>query len=221
MTTNFQSGQTLIETIVAVFILTTALTAGLGLAIYAMGVSTTSQNQIVAASLAREGVEVIRVMRDSNWLVSDTNTNPNLQPTNCGDIADKFCYPDAFEQSPPAPGQGFANLAPGNYRVNFNPVNGTWSFQTPIEYNLYLQPDGTYTHDANGNSVFARMINISGNTASPYTNQNSNWELIVKSVVVWRGKNCPSFNPNQDLLAVSSPCKIVVQEHLTNWKDYK
>ncbi|MEJ0021801.1 MAG: prepilin-type N-terminal cleavage/methylation domain-containing protein [Candidatus Doudnabacteria bacterium] len=226
-----QSGQTLIETIVAIFILTTALTAGLGLAIYAFSSATTSQNEIVASNLAREGVEIVRMMRDSNWLAADAKDPTSVQGwglQSCADlIGGRLCYPKVYQA---VPGYNTYNLTSGNQRAIFapNPTTSTWSLDATANYDLYLQADGTYSSTANGQAVFARMINIRFNPpdagtpsvpANTYTFQNP--EMIVKSVVAWRGKSCPSFSSNQDLLALSSSCKVVVEEHMTNWKDYR
>ena len=212
-----QSGQTLIETIVAIFILTTALTTALGLGIYAFATATTSRNQIIASNLASEGIDVVRMMRDSNWLASDAK-QAAWDLTLCNDI-NKQCYPRAYSKVPP---YNNYDLNAGNQTLQFTPGTNAWSLgSVGGSYNLYLQADGSYTDNVSGASTFARMINISFNSAAPYTNQNSNQEMIVKSVVAWRGKNCTNFNPNQDLLALTSNCKIVVEEHLTNWKDYK
>ncbi len=216
-----QSGQSLIETIIAIAILTSALTAGLGLAIYAFSSSTVSQNEIIGSNLAREGVEVVRMMRDSNWLAWDA-ANPGGAPAlpNCADLpaGKQQCYPAAYQKVP-----SFNNysLNSGNQRLLFNVNTMAWDLNNGNNYNLYLQADGSYSNNVNGSAVFARMINISFNSAAPYTNQNSNQEMIVKSVVAWRGKNCTSFNSNQDLLTLVSLCKVVVEEHMTNWKDYR
>lgn len=216
MKSKSQSGQSLIETIIAIAILTSALTAGLGLTIYAFSSFTTSQSQIVASSLAREGVEVVRMMRDSNWL-ADGAAGGSYALQSCADISGKPCYPLVYQK---VPSYNNYNLNSGNQRVLFNVGTGTWDLNNGNNYDLYLQADGTYTNTTNGVSTFARMINITFNSAAPYTNQNSNQEMIVKSVVAWRGKNCPSFASNQDLLAFTSQCKVTVEEHMTNWKDY-
>lgn len=207
------SGQSLIETIVAIFVLTTALTAGLGLTIYVFSSSATSQNEIIASNLAREGIEVIRMMRDSNWLAGDASSDVtyNLQP--CADIQNRLCFPKALIGPTYALDGTFVN-----FRVAFN-VSGAWTKEDIHDYDLYLQADGTYTSTPNGASVFARMINLTKNTTAPYTAGNP--EFIIKSVVAWRGKNCPSFDTTQNLIAIVSACKIVVEEHVTNWKDYK
>lgn len=205
------SGQSLIETIVAIFVLTTALTAGLGLTIYAFSAATTSQNEIIASNLAREGIEVVRMMRDSNWLAGDAAAGASDLAA-CADIGSRLCYPQAFS------GPTY-NLGTGNFRVDFNPLTRAWSRSNTTAYYLYRQADGTYSSVTNGSSVFARMISTTNNSSAPYTAANP--EVIVKSVVAWRGKNCPEFTTNQDLLTLVSACKIMVEEHMTNWKDYK
>lgn len=211
-------GQTLIETLLATFILTTSLVAGLSVAIYTLTASNVSKTQVIATNLAREGIEVVRMMRDSNWLAAepdpaqaDPDVTDDLQ--SCVDLGGTFCYPKAFA-SPSY------NLGPGSYRLNFDSASRTWSLQGGgISYSLYLQPDGQYTHTENGSSVFARKIQITHNTAAPYTAQNP--EVIVQVGVLWQGKKCTEFDPLADILAVSTPCRVFVEEHLTNWKDYK
>ena len=59
-------GQTLIETLAAVFILVMGVSASVGLAIYAFNTSGGVVKQIIATGLAREGLEAVRNMRDSN-----------------------------------------------------------------------------------------------------------------------------------------------------------
>src|SRR6185436_5586231 len=103
---NSQTGQSLIETIAAIFILTMALTAGLGLAIYAFSRSAVSENQVVASNLAREGIDVVRAMRDTNWMESDKKGNPAWDLQTCNDIGGKLCYPKAYDG---VSGGGFHN----------------------------------------------------------------------------------------------------------------
>ena len=211
-----QSGQTLIETIIAIFVLVTALTSSLAMGVYVFSSSTLSQNEIVASNLAREGVEVVRMMRDSNWLAADVSADTSFNISICSDIANLLCYPKAYS------GPTY-NLPAGNQRAIFNTTTGAWTLDSTAAFDLYLDPaTKTFTSTSNATApVYARMINISFNTNAPYTNLNSNQEMIVKSVVAWRGKNCPAFATSADLLALSSGFKAVVEEHLTNWKDYK
>lgn len=74
---NPESGQTLIETVVAIFIFSMGITAALGLSVYAFSTSTSITKQIVGTGLAREGIEAVKNMRDSNWLQDTLGTQAN------------------------------------------------------------------------------------------------------------------------------------------------
>lgn len=224
-----QQGQTLIETIVAAFILTTAVVTGLGLAIYSLSLSKTSANQIIATSLAREGIDVVRLYRDSNWLLAepdpaqaDPDITDDLQ--SCPDLGGRFCYPKVydgpFKDLNQATYPAFGN---GSYRVSFNPSTRVWNMETVANYDLYLQADKTYSHNPNGFSSFARQIKINflpitdGTCSAPCNNRI----ISVESIVAWRGKNCAEFVGGDDLETLNTRCKILVEEQLMNWKDYK
>jgi type II secretory pathway pseudopilin PulG len=210
-----QSGQSLIETIVAIFILTTALSGSIGLAVYAFSNSAISQNEIIATNLAREGIEVVRSMRDSNWLAGDVSSDASFNLQSCSDIGGRACYPNVYA------GPTYV-LDEGQHQVKLDTSTGTWSIEnvpSPADYRLFLQTDGSYTSDPNGLSSFSRMIDFVKNTAAPYTPNNP--ALIVKSVVVWNAKNCPVIPASVDLLSFNTSCRLVVEEHLTNWKDYR
>jgi hypothetical protein len=91
----FQQGQTLIETMVACFILIMGINAAVGLAIFALSSSTNITKQIVGMGLAREGIEAVRNIRDTNWLKQTSinldcynyatgNTSPDYPAANGG-----------------------------------------------------------------------------------------------------------------------------------------
>jgi four helix bundle protein len=219
--TKYQSGQSLIETIVAIYILTMALTTALGVVVYSLSRSAVSQNEIVATNLAREGIDVVKAMRDSNWLAGDDKGGQwALQA--CSDISDRLCFPKTYGK---VPGYNKYDLNnPGNYRLEFKPAGETWELKNDASYDLYLQANGTYDKTPSAiPAKYARMINISFNFGGGFAadNSNSNGEMVIKSVVAWRDKNCPTFLTSDDLLALSSGCKVVNESHLTNWKDYK
>lgn len=64
-------GLTLIEVVVALGVVTTGVIAGLTLTIFNLNTAQSSETRLVAANLAREGLEVIRQKRDSNWLAGN------------------------------------------------------------------------------------------------------------------------------------------------------
>lgn len=66
--THDQRGQTLIELMAAMFVVTTGLLGVLGLTTANVRSETTAVMRLTAFNLAREGVELARNTRDSNWL---------------------------------------------------------------------------------------------------------------------------------------------------------
>ncbi len=71
-------GQSMMEAIIACGIITTAVSSALTLVQASISAEKESEMSIVATNLAREGLEVIRAMRDSNWL-ADVEWDQGLQ----------------------------------------------------------------------------------------------------------------------------------------------
>lgn len=61
-------GQTLIELLVALFVITVGLTAAGSVVFSNVRLQERSADQVVGANLAREGVELAKAVRDSNWV---------------------------------------------------------------------------------------------------------------------------------------------------------
>jgi type II secretory pathway pseudopilin PulG len=70
---NLSNGFTLIEGIIAVGVISSALIVGLTLAVSNLSAAQANSDRIIAGHLAREGVEVVRNIRDSNWMRRDAN----------------------------------------------------------------------------------------------------------------------------------------------------
>ena len=175
------TGLTLIETLLAVFIMTMAVSAMVGVSIYNFAVNNRALNQAVALNLAREGAEAVRNMRDLNWLPGPGRTGVDF----CGDdtkpeyiAPDEYCY-DEYRQwasSIPQP------CLSGGCQVDMDlPTGGDngwtdWRFRTDNDYSLYKNTatvsQNTFTYydrQASGAPQFYRKIKLSFNTASPYT----------------------------------------------------
>lgn len=65
-----RAGFTLVETLVALTVLTVGLTAGYAAAVFSSTLATSIRNNAVAGNLAQEGAEIIRSIRDTNWFAS-------------------------------------------------------------------------------------------------------------------------------------------------------
>lgn len=209
---NHSTGQTLIETVVALFVLVTGLAAGLSLAAFSFGATSDISEKITATGLAREGLEAVRRMRDSNWLAG------NL--TDCG--GGEFCYATWLNE----PGKYNLSGTTGSgleYHLFFNPASSTnkltlSSANPSSNFRLYEQVGGGWSHTVTAApTIFFRKINIIyTDTNSPYSATSP--LVLVRSTVWWHGKSCPTVT------YVASPsdtsCKIISEEYLTNWKNY-
>jgi len=69
-----QQGFTLLETIIAISIILVGLLSILALSTSSLLVSGVTSDEFLAANFAREGMEVVRSVRDSNWLAYDTDS---------------------------------------------------------------------------------------------------------------------------------------------------
>ncbi len=68
-----ETGFTLIELMIALAVFTIGLSAALALALANYNHSRDNLDKIIAANLAREGIELIKNVRDSNWLKIEAN----------------------------------------------------------------------------------------------------------------------------------------------------
>ncbi len=84
----FKKGFTIIEALVAVFILTVGITGCVVLANQVLSASELSKNRLIAANLAQEGIEVVRNIRDTNWLVGQDWDTGLSASTACGSPTD-------------------------------------------------------------------------------------------------------------------------------------
>ncbi len=63
-----KKGFSLVEVIIAIFIITIGVTGAMSLMVYSISSVAVSKSKIIAVSLAQEGIEVVRNIRDTNWI---------------------------------------------------------------------------------------------------------------------------------------------------------
>ncbi len=199
-----QLGQTLIETLVAIFILVTGLVSALSLAVYSFQSSDNSSKQIVGTALARESVEGLKNIRDTNWLTDVIST--------CADLgAGQKCY-SAWR------GSGAQKLEAGTYAVDYSIGSSNVLLTKNLtSYVLNYDPStGLYSNGGAGvTSNYSRKVVISEDQTSPYTALNP--RLVISATVWWQGRKCLVTT---DPATLSASCKVVLQSYLTNWKNY-
>jgi hypothetical protein len=67
-----ERGQSLVEAIIGVTVLVAGVVTALALGIMTVRAGQVSESRTIADNLAREGIEQVRNIRDSNWLAGDT-----------------------------------------------------------------------------------------------------------------------------------------------------
>ncbi|MAF13472.1 MAG: hypothetical protein CMI53_01090 [Parcubacteria group bacterium] len=130
-----QSGQSLLEVVIALTILVMALSAVLALTTSNIVGQKESEFQIVANNLAREGIEVVRSIRDSNWLAGV-----------------------AWDE-------GLTDATKNVATAEFDIVTNTWSLNFDFTDDLlYISSGlsrGLYSHDGSGQpSEFRRILTL-------------------------------------------------------------
>ncbi len=243
---NYQSGQTLIETVVGIFILVVGIFSAVSLAVFSYSGSKGAVKKIIAIGLAREGVEAVKNMRDTNWLrhvAIDSNCyNPKgaQNTAKCyktwlgtNGSALPYCL-DPTDNNGNCNGNGAITQ---NYNLGVNAgINDVWVLnrqrgQDNYGLNFYLDIEGlnfkgfyTPSDSTQGNSEFFRKIVITeddgttdfGSGANNPFNKNTGPRLKVVSQVWWTDRQCP-VNLNWPGLG---KCAVELQTYLTNWKDY-
>ncbi|MEI6288007.1 MAG: prepilin-type N-terminal cleavage/methylation domain-containing protein [bacterium] len=148
------SGQTLIELLTAIGIISIGLFSVWNLFLSNFSGEQSARDRVVGSNLAREGMEVVRNIRDTNWLKVDVNDSA------CGLASDELCQWDD-------------GLTGGNTAVIGNIVvksdlnliykNGEAliaSIDDPMA-KIYLNADGFFNNDATGSSTpFSRIIKL-------------------------------------------------------------
>lgn len=76
-----RSGQTMLELVIASGVISISVIAALTLITKTIDLAQQSQKNVEAGNYAREGIEIVRMIRDSNWLDIDDNVSRCSSPT--------------------------------------------------------------------------------------------------------------------------------------------
>lgn len=156
------SGETLIEIVIAISVLTTVLASAFTILVQVSATNGNSLNRVVALNLAREGVESVRNIRDTNWLKYS------------GDRREKWLCFDTVGTPNACEGDANISLSGGMYRVDFSDAAGRYFLETvpgtlhekeslPAEdFRLYQTAAGRLSHEDVSNKAlpFYRQIQL-------------------------------------------------------------
>lgn len=157
------------EVLVSLIIFTVGMTAAFALLINSVRLNSINKNRIIAVNLAQEGLEVVKNIRDTNWLVYSANQRDcwNFSPDTDenGSIEESdACSPDGNGQNNHpigVLGNGAGNTKIRTYIADFDASNNRWMLLPADEYiNTTVSPeifspyDGTTLNGAaNGSAI--------------------------------------------------------------------
>ena len=227
-------GESLTEVLVAVGILGAVLVTSFILLNRGISTSVTVKNKILAINIAREGIEGVRNIRDTNWLkysgdrrnkwlCYNTNYNNNWDKECGNNIYEYFSidfdenHKSFFLKDP----DGLNDTIESQELLNLKDTSTDWS-----EYRLYKDSNSRYTHNAgtlsnpNPATIFYRQIKLIAETppecdGSPNTEANcsANSRLHVISRVQWREPLISGENPSaSDLIGT-----VVMETYLYDY----
>lgn len=144
------AGFTIIEVTVAIFIITAGVVGVLSLISQTVGSATISSQRLTAAYLAQEGIEIVRNIRDSNWLEQRWSEDDPPQPF----------WDDGLGGCGPAPAGCEADYKVDTLQEDV-PLT---SCPFPCDYDdlnfLNIDGDGFYSYSTGTPTKFKRKITI-------------------------------------------------------------
>ncbi len=143
----FKKGFTLLEVIVAIFILTVGVGGSFALIQQTLFTATMAQSRIIAAYLAQEGIEIIRNIRDNNWLEQrespplplwNEGLNSCSPPSSCCEADNETDTPSSYPPLTTITGCAFDDLS----YLNID-SNGFYSYshgeQTKFKRKIFIE----------------------------------------------------------------------------------
>jgi Tfp pilus assembly protein PilV len=145
------TGFTLIELLAAIAVFFIGILAAFSLSLNNLNTVKENYNRVVAADLAREGIEIVRNIRDSNWLAREANVD---DPTTGIAAWDSGLNSSSLSSS------YFSATYLGNSIIQITSVTDFDGAMNNDSSKLYLN-GGFYSSVAGGQAtVFRRVINL-------------------------------------------------------------
>jgi prepilin-type N-terminal cleavage/methylation domain-containing protein len=132
----FKKGFTVIEVMVALFIIVTGIVGISGLLSQTVASSSLVSSKLIAGYLAQEGIEIVRNIRDSNWL--EQRSEPAI----------------FWDQGIPV----------GNWEADYQSISLSSPFAGSGSYLKIGNSNGLYSYSAGQTTKFKRKITINKDT---------------------------------------------------------
>lgn len=230
-----QRGFTMIEVIVMASVMTVGILATMLVANATLQTSDTNERRVAATNLAREGVELVRAARDSNWQAYSRELDANDPPDE--ESRQKWdCYattPAQAQSDPPEcdPAVRFSNntgtgTSAVSYIVYPNVGNGVPYFvrndagnASETKQNIYLICQGT----GSAPPVYRPTAGTACPSGTPYYRRvtvergknlgGGQYSILVRSYVTWPDRADDPDDQNDG--------PVMIEEYLTDWRKFR
>lgn len=201
-----QNGTTIIESIIVMVIIVTWVVGMYNIFINSQNVAESTSNRVQAISMAREWIEAMSNIRDTNWLLFSANRQNCWMTLNYN----ANCITANWTVSFP-----FTHINSWSYIIYKNSENdrwylswaNTWNYSQEEYRNIFrinLDDLGFYTQSGGTNflPIFTREIKISF-----LDNETPPQKIKVESIIKWSDSARKSWN-----------YEVSLDTTLTNWK---
>lgn len=205
-----ERGFTLVEVIVMMAVLTIGIVGTLAVANVAVQSGTRNEQRVVAANLAREGVELVRAIRDSNWAAAAEGSGAS-----CWDYyaasplqAQAVPYTTSCTQTYPETDNQFVawlNVGNGMPYLEGHPTTDT---KDPVFHLCLDEADGLYrpspTPCSSGRTYFRRVaVTVGKDLGTDVVDGKPKRSYRIRSFVTWQGNKGPD---------------VTVESYITDWR---
>lgn len=225
-TSSSQHGFTLLETIIAIGIISIGVISVITLSMVVLNASRNSSVQFQAMNFSREGIEVVRMVRDSNWLAMDSGDTSVSWNTGLLSGGDYTAVATIVNQAASDAYLEFSVNAAGDTCLDINGVSYDCSaiwFDTALN-NYFQTTQGTTLGDTFDSldptveqSEFQRVITLNPICRS---DADATDEVIITSGSCAIGYTQVGVDVLSEVFFVEngSDDSVLLEEHIYDWK---
>jgi prepilin-type N-terminal cleavage/methylation domain-containing protein len=167
-TINLNKGFTVVETLVAILVLSITIAGPLSIAFSGLRGAQLSKDEVTASYLAQEGIEYVRAMRDQDYIDGGTTAWATFL-TSCVVGPSAFgCWIDTLD------------FAHGTC------TNAACTTQNPVEFNTAGTRAGLYEHGSTGTFIDTRFTRIVTAAVQDIASGSDTDEYLITSTVSWK-----------------------------------
>lgn len=215
-----QEGFTLLETIVAIGVISSGVLAIITLGIVILGASRTTSRLFQAHNFAREGIETVRSARDSNWLAIDSGVSGITWKAGLSSSGDYTGVPTIFDYASTGNFVEFDVDAAGDTCTDANSISYDCSaiwYDSTNEYYFQTTDGTTFDSTLYTQSEYQRVLSL-----YPICRNDADQtdEVIITSGTCGSGYTQVGIDVRSTVTfeEAESTQTVTLEEYIYNWK---